>query len=178
MEHGALRRTVGFQSLDHSAVGIAIVNLKCQVVLLSDSDVFAEALPLNLVEGLVSSIEVKAGFTYGNHPGLAGETSNRLERRVELTTSMKLRRFVGVQGHSSEHSGLAGRECHRPLGCLNIGAYLNDTSDPDRFCAIEVLAVIHRVLTIGKFEVSVIVIDRNLKGLWFRRISQCSIASL
>jgi hypothetical protein len=55
---------------------------------------------------------------------------------------------------------------------------LKHTRNPDSFCPIEVLPVIHRVFTIGEFEVSVIVIDRNLKGLWFRRISQGSIASL
>jgi hypothetical protein len=91
---------------------------------------------------------------------------------------MKPRRFIGVKGHSSEDTGLAGRECHRPLGCLNIGAHLKHTRNPDSFCPIEVLPVIHRVLTIGKFEVSVIVIDRDLEGLWFGRIGQSSIASL
>jgi hypothetical protein len=55
---------------------------------------------------------------------------------------------------------------------------LKHTRNPDSFCPIEVLPVIHRVLTIGEFEVSVIVIDRDLEGLWFRRISQGSIASL
>jgi hypothetical protein len=86
--------------------------------------------------------------------------------------------LIGVQGHCSEHSGLAGRECHRPLRCLNIGAYLNDSSDPDRFCAIEVLAVIHRVLAISKLKMGVIVIDSDLEGFWFRRVGEGSIASL
>jgi hypothetical protein len=139
--------------------------------------VLSEALPLNLVEGLVSSIEVEAGFTDGNHSGLAGETSNRLERRVELTTSMKLRRFVGVQGHSSEHSGLAGRERHGPLRGLNIGAHLEDTRDAHRLCPIEMLPVVHRVFPISKLEVRVIVIHSHVQGFWFRWVGQGSITS-
>jgi hypothetical protein len=140
--------------------------------------VFAEAVTLNLVERLLGTEEIKAGLSNGHNPGLASKASNGVKGSREFTTFMKPRCFIGVQGHRSEHPGLAGRECHRPLGCLNIGAHLKHTRNPDSFCPIEVLPVIHRVLTIGKFEVSVIVIDRNLKGLWFRRISQRSIASL
>jgi hypothetical protein len=147
-------------------------------VFLSNANVFAEAVTLNLVKGLFCPEEIKAGFPNRHNPGFASKTSNGVKGSREFTTFMKPRCFIGVQGHSGEHSGLAGRECHRPLGCLNIGAHLKHTRNPDSFCPIEVLPVIHRVLTIGEFEVSVIVIDRNLKGLWFRRISQGSIASL
>ena len=91
---------------------------------------------------------------------------------------MKLRRFIGVQGHSSEHSGLAGRERHGPLRGLNIGAHLNNPCYPDSFCPIEVLPVVHRVFPISKLEVRMIVIHRDLEGFWFRRIGQRSIASL
>jgi hypothetical protein len=159
-------------------VSITVVNLKGQVVFLSNANVFAEAVALNLVKGLFCPEEIKAGLPNGHNPGFASKTSNGVKGSREFTTLVKPRCFIGVQGHRSEHSGLAGRECHRPLGCLNIGAHLNNPCYPDSLCPIEVLPVIHRVLTIGKFEVSVIVIDRNLKGLWFRRISQRSIARL
>jgi hypothetical protein len=86
--------------------------------------------------------------------------------------------LIGVQGHSSEHSGLAGSECHRPLGCLNIRAHLNNTGHTDGFCPIEVLSVVHGVLAIRKLEMGVIVIDRNLKGLWFWRVGKGSISGL
>jgi hypothetical protein len=159
-------------------VGVAVVNLKGQVVFLGHANVFAEAVALNLVERLLGTEEIKTGLPNRYNPGLASKTSNGVKGSREFTTFMKPRCFIGVQGHSSEDSEVAGRERHRPLGCLNIGAHLKHTRNPDSFCPIEVLPVIHRVLTIGKFEVSVIVIDRNLKGLWFRRISQRSIASL
>jgi hypothetical protein len=140
--------------------------------------VFAEAVALNLVEGLLCAEEIKAGLSNGHNPRLASKTSNGVKGSGELTTLMKPRRFIGVKGHSSEDSGLAGRERHRPLGCLNIGAHLNNPRNPDSLCTIEVLPVIHGVLTIGKFEVSVIVIDLDLEGLWFWWIGQSSIASL
>jgi hypothetical protein len=145
---------------------------------LGHANVFAEAVALNLVERLLSAEEIKAGLSNGHNPRLASKTSNGVKGSREFTTLVKPRRFIGVQGHSSEDPGLAGRECHRPLGCLNIGTHLNNPCYPDSFCPIEVLPVIHGVLTIGKFEVSVIVIDRDLEGFWFRRISQGSIASL
>jgi hypothetical protein len=159
-------------------VSVTVVNLESQVVFLGDANVFPEALALNLVKGLLRAEEIKTGFPDGDNAGLAGEPRNGFQGRRERPALMQPGCLIGVQGHCSEHSGLAGRECHRPLGCLNIGAYLNNPCYPDSFCPIEVLPVIHGVLTIGKFEVSVIVIDRNLKGLWFRRISQGSIASL
>jgi hypothetical protein len=159
-------------------MSIAVVNLKGQVVFLSNANVFAEALALNLVEGLLCAEKIKAGLANRHDPGFASKTSNGIEGSGEFTTLMKPRRFIGVKGHSSEDSGLAGRECHRPLGCLNIGTHLDHTRNPDSFCPIEVLPVIHRVLAISKFEVSVIVIDRDLEGLWFWRIGQSSIACL
>jgi hypothetical protein len=55
---------------------------------------------------------------------------------------------------------------------------LNNTGHTDGFCPIEVLSVIHRVLAIGKLEMGVIVIDRNLKGLWFWRVGEGSISGL
>jgi hypothetical protein len=84
--------------------------------------------------------------------------------------------LIGVQGHCSEHSRLAGGECDRPLGCLNIRAHLNNPCDPDRFRPIEVLPIVHRVLAISKLEVRVIVIHSHVQGFWVGWVGQGSIA--
>jgi hypothetical protein len=55
---------------------------------------------------------------------------------------------------------------------------LNNTGHTDGFCPIEVLSVVHGVLAIRKLEMGVIVIDRNLKGLWFWRVGKGSISGL
>jgi hypothetical protein len=74
-----------------------------------------------------------------------------------------------VDGDSSQHSGFAVSKRCRPAGCLHISPDLNNPHHPDGSCPVEVLGVVHRVIPVRKFQVSVIVIDPHLKrvGSWW-----------
>jgi hypothetical protein len=112
-------------------VRIAVVDLKGKAVFFSHPYVLTETAPLQFVQGLLGAKEIKTCFPNRNDPWLACKSPDFLESFLKLTLQVELGCFIGVQGHCSEHSGLAGRECHRPGGRLNIGAHLNNTCDPD-----------------------------------------------
>ena len=138
-------------------------------MLLRDLDVGSKGIFLSTLEFFGGSEEVQSGLPYRHYAWHGGELVNDRQCLIQLARLMQKWCLIRVNGHGGQHSGLAVSKRCRPSRCLDISSHLNDTHHPYRSCPVEVLGVIHRVIPVGEFQVSVIVIDPHLQrvGSWW-----------
>ena len=66
-----------------------------------------------------------------------------------------------MQRDSSKNAVLRSGNLGRPARCSEVGANLNDTDDSYLGGSLELTAKIERLIAVGDFEVSVVVVNRN-----------------
>ena len=178
VEHGPLRRALFIQDAHDILVRITVVNLQCQVVLLRQADMLAEAVVLRFLALLAGAEIVQAGLTNSAHAVGSGQAVQGCQRLVKGSGLRQLGRGVRVNRDGCEHTlvGLGGG--YGVEGGGNIASDLHDGADAELLTGVERIAGADFYLTVEQVHVSVVVHDGVGQRLGGRRKKQVATASV
>ena len=164
------------KDVHHSLVGIPVMDLQGNIVPFGDLDMGTKCVFLRILKLWWGAKEIETRLAHRHHSRLGGELVDNSKGILELSGLVKKWSLVGVNGDRCQHPGLPVSECGRPPGSFHVCSHLDNTEYPYSPCPIQVLGVIHRIITIGKLEMSVIVIDPHGERVGCRGIGDRPVA--